>query len=146
MMKTQLILKMKHVLVSEKLSTPIMYLLLFQHVSLFVAINLFNLESLGWPKIKQRYLLRNHKVMKSFSDIVPSRNNAFILVFQTRHLKTFLLYIIYQNNSVGCSQIGFSIGCDGTVSKREEILAGQSFPNMINLGQINLKTGYAWLL
>lgn len=80
--------------------------------------------------------------MKSFFDIVPSRNNAFILVFQIRCLKTFTLYTVYQNNSVGRSQIDFSIGCYGMASKREETLAGQSFPNIINLGQINLKTGY----
>lgn len=84
--------------------------------------------------------------MKSFFDIVPSRNNAFILVFQIRCLKTFLLYIVYQNNSVGRSQIDFPIGCYRTASKREETLAGQSFPKIINLGQINLKTGYVWLL
>lgn len=84
--------------------------------------------------------------MKCFFDIVPSRNNAFILALQIRCLKTFLLYIIYQSNSAGCSQIDFSIGCYRTVSKREETLAGQSFPSIINLGQINLKTGYAWLL
>lgn len=47
MMKIQLILKMKYVLVSEKLSTPVMYMLLFHHRSFFVVINLFNLEQGG---------------------------------------------------------------------------------------------------
>lgn len=52
MMKAQLILKTKYVHVFEKLSTPVMYMLLVHHLSLFVAINLFNLEQGGLNKAK----------------------------------------------------------------------------------------------
>lgn len=62
-----------------------------------------------------------------------------MLVFQIRCLKTFLLYIIYQNNPADCSLIDFSIGCYGTVNKREEILARRSFLNAIYFGRIALK-------
>lgn len=74
--------------------------------------------------------------------------DAFILIFQTRSLRTFLLYVIYQNNPVDCSLIGFSVVCCGTVKKKkkEKILAGHSFPCDINLRWIDLKTTSALIL
>lgn len=73
--------------------------------------------------------------------------DAFILIFQTRSLRTCLLYVIYQNNPVDCSLIGFSVVCCGTVKKKKEkILAGHSFPSDINLRWIDLKTTSALIL
>lgn len=129
------------VLVSEN-SVPQICIYFNFTMSLFCGHKSFSSWT-GWPKMEAKISSQKLQIDGEFLWNC-STQDAFILVFQIRCFKTFLLYIIYQNNPVDCSLIDFSIGCYGTVNKRKEILAGHSFPHSINLGQIDLKTGYAW--
>lgn len=64
--------------------------------------------------------------------------DAFVLIFQTRSLRTCLLYVIYQNNPVDCSLIGFSVVCCGTVKKKKKGKnTGRAFISLWHKSQVD---------